>query len=130
VQHARDAAQARGKKRRHRRITAEADHHRGLDAAEQRPGLGSAQRQRRGGACQRNRIAPAQGRARDNVHGAGGKLEMGGARVGGELDDGAALLQSVGERLRREQMPAGSAGREEDELIFRAHYRALVKRRA
>ena len=47
------------------------------------------------------------------MHGAGGKFEMGGAHIGGEIDDGAALLQRVGERLRREQMPAGSAGREQ-----------------
>ena len=88
--------------RRHGRIAAEADHHGGADAAEHRPGLGGAEREQRRGARERKRIAAAQGRARDEVHGAGGKLEMRGARVGGEIDDGAALLQRVGERLRRE----------------------------
>ena len=59
------------------------------------------------------RIAPAQGRARDDVHGAAGKLEMRRSRVGGEIDDGTALQQRFCQRLRREQVSAGSAGGEQ-----------------
>ena len=58
------------------------------------------------------------------MHGAGGKLEMRGARVGGEIDDGAAFLQHLGQRLRREQMPAGSAGGEQHQRR-RGHQAAL-----
>ena len=50
------------------------------------------------------------------MHGARRKLEMRRARVGRELDDGAALVQRDGERLRRKQMAAGAAGAEEDEV--------------
>ena len=58
------------------------------------------------------------------MHGARGKFEMGGAGVGGEIDDSAAFLQSVGQRLRRKQMSAGSAGREQHERR-RGHQAAL-----
>ena len=51
------------------------------------------------------------------MDGAGGKLEMRGARVGRELDGGAALVQRDGQRLGRKQMAAGAAGREQDEVV-------------
>ena len=49
---------------------------------------------------------------------------MGGARIGREFDDGAAFLQGDGQRLRRKQMPAGSAGREQHKRR-RGHQAAL-----
>ena len=49
---------------------------------------------------------------------------MSGARVGGEFDDRAALLQSVGQRKCWKQMPAGSAGRKQHQRR-RGHQAAL-----
>ncbi len=52
------------------------------------------------------------------MHGAGGKLEMRGARIGGEIDGDAALGEHDGQRLGRKQMTAGAAGGEQDEFDY------------
>ena len=52
------------------------------------------------------------------MHGAGGKLEMRGARVGGKLDRDTALFEHDRQRLRRKQMAAGAASTEQDEVVY------------
>ena len=69
------------------------------------------------GARERDRIASAHGRARDEMHGAGGKLEMRGAMIGGEFDREPALAEHDRQRLGRKQVPAGAAGAEEDGFV-------------
>ena len=116
VQHRRDAAQAGGQQ-----AAAPWDSRR----SRRRPRAGRgrawpmpcrAERQQRGGARQRSGLRPRTVALGMRCTARAGKLEMRGARIGGEIDDGAALLQGVGERLRREQMPAGSAGRKQHQL--------------
>ena len=46
-----------------------------------------------------------------------GNLKWRGARIGGEIDRGAALEERIGQRLRWKQMAAGPAGGEEDEIV-------------
>jgi hypothetical protein len=52
------------------------------------------------------------------MHSAGGKVEMGGARIGREVDNGATLLQRHRKRFRRKQMSARAAGAEENRASF------------
>ena len=78
--------------------------------------LGDAERQQRGGARQRNGLRPRNVALGMTCTARAGNLEMRGARVGDEIDDGAALAASAtASASRRKQMAAGAAGREQHE---------------
>ena len=112
-----NSAQRRRQHRRHGRIAAEADDGGGRDAPEQPQRLDRSDAHERAAARERDRIARAHGLARDHVDLPRRKTAAValGARVGGEIDGDVAARQHVRQRLRREQVSAGSAGRDEHE---------------